>query len=62
MINNLNAELGMGKFVLSGKLTGDTEIDSGVGSINIDLIDNKNNYSFEVSKGVGSVTIDGEKV
>ena len=61
-INNLKANLGMGEFTFSGKLTGKSEIDSGVGAINIDLIDNKNNYKIDVSKGLGNVTLDGQKL
>ena len=61
-INNLKANLGMGEFTFSGKLTGKSKIDSGVGAINIDLIDNKNNYKIDVSKGLGNVTLDGQKL
>lgn len=61
-INNLKASLGMGEFTFSGKLAGKSEIDSGVGAINIDLIDNKNNYKIDVSKGLGNVTLDGQKL
>lgn len=61
-INNLKADLGMGQFVFSGKLTGKSEIDSGVGAINIELMDNKKNYTVDVSKGLGNVTLDGQKI
>lgn len=61
-INNLKASLGMGEFTFSGKLTGKSEIDSGVGAINIDSIDNKNNYKIDVSKGLGNFTLDGQKL
>ena len=61
-INNLKANLGMGDFVFNGKLTGKNKIDSGVGAININLMDNKNNYTINVSKGLGSVTLDGQKL
>lgn len=61
-INNLKANLGMGEFVFKGKLTGKSEIDSGVGAINIDLMDNKKNYTIDVSKGLGNVTLDGQKL
>ena len=61
-INNLKANLGMGEFTFSGKITGKSKIDSGVGTINIDLIDNKNNYKIDVSKGLGNVTLDGQKL
>lgn len=61
-IHNLKANLGMGEFVFKGKLTGKNEVDSGVGAINIDLNDSKENYKIEVSKGLGNVSIDGQKI
>lgn len=61
-INNLKANLGMGEFVFSGKLTGKSEVDSGVGAININLLDSSENYTIDVSKGIGSVTLDGQKL
>ena len=61
-INNLKANLGMGDFVFNGKLTGKNEIDSGVGAMDIELIDNKGNYKINVSKGLGNVTLDGQKL
>ncbi|MGN1311267.1 MAG: DUF4097 family beta strand repeat-containing protein [Clostridia bacterium] len=61
-INNLKANLGMGEFVFNGILTGKNEIDSGVGAINIDLLDSAENYTINVSKGIGTVTLDGQKL
>ena len=61
-INNLKANLGMGEFVFTGKLTGKSEIDSGVGAININLLDDADNYTIDVSKGIGNVTLDGQKL
>ncbi len=61
-INNLKANLGMGEFSFNGKLTGKSEIDSGVGAININLLDNANSYTIDVDKGIGSVTLDGQKL
>ena len=57
-INNLKANLGMGEFVFSGKLTGKSEIDSGVGAIRIKLMDDKKNYTINVSKGLGNAILD----
>ena len=61
-INNLKANLGMGEFVFNGKLTGRSEIDSGVGTIRINLMDNKKNYTVDASKGLGNVILDGQKI
>ena len=52
----------MGEFDFSGRLTGKSEIDSGVGAINIKLLDNSDNYTINVDKGIGSITLDGKKL
>ena len=46
-LNNLKANLGVGEFNFSGKLIGKSEIDSGVGAVNIRL-----------NEGIGKVTLD----
>lgn len=61
-LNNLNASLGVGEFIFTGKLIGKSKIDSGVGSIKIDLVDGKDNYTIKVSKGLGSITIDNKDI
>ena len=61
-INNLKANLGIGEFIFSGKLIGKNEIDSGVGKINIDLLDNLENYTIDVDKGIGTVTLNEKKL
>ena len=61
-INNLQANLGMGEFSFNGELTGKNTINSGVGDVNINLINNKEDYTIDVSKGIGTVMLDGENV
>ena len=61
-IKNLKADLGVGEFNFTGVLTGKNEIDSGEGAININLMDSKDNYKIDVSKGIGNVTLDGQKI
>lgn len=61
-IHNLNANLGMGEFTFNGKLSGKSKIDSGIGAIDINLSDNKDNYTIDVDNGLGNVTLDGEKL
>ncbi|MGM9877366.1 MAG: DUF4097 family beta strand repeat-containing protein [Bacilli bacterium] len=61
-INNLEANLGVGEFNFVGKLSGKSEIDSGIGQININLLDSKENYRLEIDKGIGNVTIDDEEL
>lgn len=38
------------------------EIEAGVGKLDIDLTDDTDNYTIKVSKGLGSITIDGREV
>ena len=52
----------MGEFTFDGKITGKSKIDSGVGEIKINLIDKNENYTIDISKGIGTITLDGEKV
>ena len=61
-INNLEANLGVGDFNFVGKLIGKSEIDSGIGQININLLDSKENYRLEIDKGIGNVTVDDEEL
>lgn len=61
-INNLKANLGIGEFVFSGTLTGKSKINSGIGAVRINLMDDKKNYTIDVSKGLGNVTLDGQKL
>lgn len=61
-INDLKADLGVGEFSFNGRLTGKNEFDSGVGSVNISLIDDMENYKIDVDKGIGSIKLDGEKI
>ena len=73
-INNLKANLGVGTFDLNGKLTGTSKVDSGVGAININLIDNLDGKKLEIDRiygtgenylsvdgGIGEIKIDSKE-
>lgn len=61
-INDLDLDMGVGAFELKAKLTGKNDIDAGVGKLDIDLTDEIDNYTIKVSKGIGSVNINGKEV
>lgn len=61
-INNLDLNLGVGETKLNVKLLGETDIEAGVGSVNLDLIGNSEDYRITVEKGIGSINIDGNSV
>ena len=56
-LQDLSLDLGAGKFYFNGTLLGKNEIDQGVGEVILDL--QNNDYKFETSKGLGSITING---
>ena len=58
--NNLDLKLGVGEFNLSGVLTGNNEIESGIGNVNINLTNGLDSYRIRTEKGVGMIKI-GEK-
>lgn len=61
-LNNLKADLGVGEFKFNGVLTGNSEIDSGVGAIRLDLINKREEYTINASKGLGNIIIDLERI
>lgn len=60
-LNQLELSGGVGQTELSGVVTGKSKIDGGIGSLALTLKGAENDYAFFVEKGLGSVTIDGEK-
>ena len=61
-INNLDLDMGVGDVNISGILTGNNKIDTGIGALNLNLSNSSNNYTFKVEKGIGKVLIDNTKV
>ncbi len=62
IFDELSLSIGVGDTEIDGIFTGNTEIETGVGSVNIKLNDGIENYKFYVEKGIGSIHIDGESV
>lgn len=59
---NLDLDMGVGQFNLNAKLIGQTSIEQGVGSLNIQLLDSLDNYKIRISKGLGSVSLNGNQL
>jgi len=62
IINNLDLDIGVGDVLISGKLTGNNEINAGVGSLKINLSNYIDNYKFIINKGIGKIKINNEIV
>ena len=61
-INDLDLDLGVGGTSLKTELTGNTEIDSGIGSLDVTLIGSRKDYKIQAEKGIGGINIDGQDV
>lgn len=61
-LSNLDLDVGMGKFTLDASIKGNSNIDAGVGKLNISLLDSKDNYSIYAETGIGSITVDGYSI
>ena len=55
-INNLDLDMGIGKLTLTAYLKGNSEINAGVGSINLNLIGSEEDYLINLDKGIGLAT------
>lgn len=61
-IHNLDLDLGVGRFFLRSSLTGNTKIDAGVGEVDIHVLGVEEDYRVKVSKGLGSLRLNGESI
>ena len=61
-IKNLDAQMGVGAFVLCSNLLGESELDLGVGEVNITLFGGRDTYTAELNRALGSITFDGERL
>ena len=57
-INNLDLDIGLWETNLTAKLKGKSDIDAGVGNVNITLLGNKEDYKIDIDKGLGNINID----
>ena len=62
VLNNLNLKLKIGECLINSQLNGNNEISSGIGTVSLVLPSDVKNYKFKIEKGLGSVTINDEKV
>lgn len=61
-INNLNLDMGVGTLNLESIITGYSNIEAGIGDLNLKLTGDSNDYKIKVNKGIGNATLNGEKI
>jgi len=61
-ITNLDLDMGVGKLVLDSKILGNSEINCGIGQVNITLLGGQTDYKIKANKGIGNFSISGVSV
>ena len=59
--NSLDLDAGVGKVSIAGDILGNSKIDGGVGEIEL-ILSNESLYRFNVDKGLGDITVNGESI
>ena len=58
----LDLELGAGELDLNVALLGESDLEFGIGTSHLTLLGSKDDYRVEVTKGLGSVCLDGQDI
>lgn len=61
-INDLDLDLGVGESNIRALLNGKTEINCGVGKMNLTVCGNQTDYTLKISTGIGSVYVNGSHI
>jgi len=61
-LNNLTFEMGVGELELVALISGESKLDIGVGEAKITLLGSREDYTVELTKGIGSILFDGESL
>ena len=54
--------MGIGEANIEALLTGDSNIDSGIGKLGLQVLGKENDYKLNISKGIGDITLNGKGV
>jgi len=60
-MRNLTLNSGVGETDITGQLTGNSRLDSGVGSLSLNLAGDIEDYTIRTDTGIGTVRINGER-
>lgn len=61
-IENVDLDLGVGNTKIKSDITGNSNINTGVGELNLYLSLDANNYKINVNKGLGKITFNDDKI
>lgn len=61
-LSNLNLDTGLGDTILNAKIIGNSNIETDIGKLELNLIGSINDYELTIDKGVGSVKLNNESL
>ena len=61
-LHDLDLDMGVGQLDMKAALAGKSKLDLGVGGSNITVVGDKDDYSLDIEKGLGNITLDGTNV
>lgn len=61
-IHNLDMEMGVGEVDMTAVLAGSTQIECGIGNVQITLLGSKADYRIQLDTGLGNAVIDGQRM
>lgn len=61
-INNIDLEVGVGRCQISGIFNGNNDIESGVGQLDLNLLNSLDDYKLYLEKGIGNIKLNNEKI
>ena len=61
-LNDLTLRMGVGELNLTAALLGKCDLEFGVGESNLTLVGSRDDYTLDIEKGIGSITVDGNNV
>ncbi len=61
-LSNLDFEMGVGEFNLKSELSGNCDLELGVGKTEIILTGESEKYFLDIDNGIGSITVDGSAI
>ena len=56
VLNDAKLDLGVGKISIDSNITGNSKIDCGIGSVELKLPGSRDEYTFDINKGLGKIT------
>ena len=61
-LSNLNLDAGLGDNILNTKIIGNSNIETDIGKLELNLIGSINDYELTIDKGVGSIKLNNESL